>query len=116
MKNAFLKRCVLTGLAMGLTAISALAGDQKKDVIIPRDCVVQGQEVKAGNYTLEFSDDRSGEAVLMKGKKEVVRTPYKIVDLSKQAGSDVVVFSNKNGTRSISRIEMKGMKVALQLD
>jgi hypothetical protein len=46
----------------------------------------------------------------------VVRTPYKIVDLSKQAGSDVVVFSNKNGTRSISRIEMKGMKVALQLD
>ncbi|MBX7220114.1 MAG: hypothetical protein K1Y36_09215 [Blastocatellia bacterium] len=111
-----LKRLMVAVVLTAVTMVPAFARNQNKNLTIPRNCVVQGQEIKSGAYTAQFVDDKEGELVLLDGRKELARMPYKIVTLPKAANGDVVVFNNNNGTRSISRIEFKGLTTALQFD
>lgn len=112
-----MKKLILGVLFTALTVVPVLAAKKvKREMMIPRDCQVQGQNLKAGNYMVEFNDAEAGELVVTEGKKEIARTPYKIVELAKPASSDVVVFATKDGVRTIARIEMKGSKSALSLD
>ncbi len=103
-------------VAITLMVAPAWAAKRKRDLIIPRDCVVQGQEVKTGNYTVEYDDAEPGELVIRSGGREVVRTSYTMRELPKPATADTVVFTNKDGVRKIARIEMKGGKMALQIE
>jgi hypothetical protein len=112
-----MKRVILGVVFAALMVVPVLAAKKmKRDMMIPRDCQVQGRDLKAGNYTVEFNDAEPGELVVSEGKKEVARTSYKIVELPKAASSDIVVFNTKDGIRKIARIEMKGSKSALSLD
>lgn len=92
------------------------AAKRKRDLVIPRDCVVQGQEVKTGGYTIEYDDAQPGELVIRNGGREVARTAYTLVELPKPATADTVVFTSKDGVRKIARIEMKGSKTALKIE
>ncbi|OYT70837.1 MAG: hypothetical protein CFK52_09855 [Chloracidobacterium sp. CP2_5A] len=103
-------------VALALMAAPAWAAKRKRDMVIPRDCQVQGQEVKTGSYTVEYDDAEPGELVIRSGGREVARTSYTMVELPKPAATDTVVFTNKDGVRKIARIEMKGGKIALQVE
>lgn len=110
---ATMKRMVLVGVFMMIALVPAMARNQNKSLTIPRPCVIQGKDVVAGTYTAQFVDDQEGQLVILDGRKEIARLPYKIMNLSKPATGDTVVFSNINGTRSLSRIEFKGLATAL---
>ncbi len=99
-----------------ITSTSTWAAKRKRDFVIPRDCVVQGQEVKTGSYTVEYDDAEPGELVIRNGRQEVVRTSYTLIELPKPATADTVVFTSKDGVRKIARIEIKGSKMALKLE
>ncbi|WP_058867864.1 hypothetical protein [Chloracidobacterium thermophilum] len=110
-----MRQVMLVSLALVLLSLPVWAAKRKRETMIPRDCVVQGQEVKTGNYTLEYDDEQPGELIIRSGSREVARTSYTLVELPKPATADTVVFTNKDGARKIARIEMKGSKMALQI-
>nr|ABV27211.1 hypothetical protein YS_M60-F11.133 [Chloracidobacterium thermophilum] len=110
-----MRHVILVFLALALLSPSAWAAKRKRETVIPRDCVVQGQEVKTGTYTLEYDDEQPGELILRNGSREVARVSYTLLELSKPAAADTVVFTNRDGVRKIARIEIKGSKMALQI-
>ncbi|MFQ3580328.1 MAG: hypothetical protein SNJ67_01350 [Chloracidobacterium sp.] len=103
-------------VAVMLVSVPVWAAKRKRDMVIPRDCMVQGQEVKTGNYTVEYDDEQPGELLIRSGSREIARTKYTMAELPKPATADTVVFTNKDGVRKIARIEMKGSKMALQVE
>lgn len=111
-----MRQVMLVSLALAVLCLPVWAAKRKRETVIPRDCVVQGQEVKTGTYTLEYDDEQPGELTIRKGSREVARTTYTLVELPKPATSDTVVFTNKDGARKIARIEMKGSKMALRVE
>ncbi|HNC47133.1 MAG TPA: hypothetical protein PLU80_23375, partial [Acidobacteriota bacterium] len=98
MVRAFVTRVMLVVVMVGLTVVPAMARNVSKKMTLPRACVIQGQTINAGTYTAKFVDDQNSELVILDGKKELARLPYKLTSLEKSAASDVVVFNNQNGT------------------
>ncbi|MGQ9896763.1 MAG: hypothetical protein ACUVR8_04260 [Acidobacteriota bacterium] len=110
-----MRQVMLVYLVLMLFCLPVWATKRKRETVIPRDCVVQGQEVKTGTYTLEYDDEQPGELMIRNGSREVARVNYTLVELAKPAAADTVVFTNKSGNREIVRIEIKGSKMALQI-
>ncbi|MCS7078760.1 MAG: hypothetical protein NZ585_01745 [Chloracidobacterium sp.] len=103
-------------VAVTLMFAPAWAAKRKRDLVIPRDCTVQGQEIRTGNYTIEYDDAQPGELVIRNGSREVARASYTLIELPKPATADTVVFTSRDGVRKIARIEMKGSKTALKIE
>lgn len=99
-----------------LFAVPAFAQNTSKTITFSREAKVGSQVLAQGKYTLTFNSEKEGELIISKGDKEVAKTAYSLVELGKDASDSVVVFSaNADGTLNVKRIELKGMKVALQL-
>ncbi|HWP45376.1 MAG TPA: hypothetical protein VNO14_19195 [Blastocatellia bacterium] len=105
-------------LGMVLGAAGQAAGQTvTRDLVMTRDAKVGDKSVSKGKYSISFDNEKDGELSLMKNGKEVARVSYKLVDLGKDAESSVVVFAiDGDGTLSVRRIEIKGAKMALELD
>jgi hypothetical protein len=99
------------------TILPAFAGDVTKTITLSRDTKVAGQPVKKGSYSISFSDDKEGEMVLMRGKKEILKAPYKFVHLTESSGDNKVIYAvADDGSFSIKQIEFRGMKFAIFLE
>ncbi|HMW00609.1 MAG TPA: hypothetical protein PLL06_14185 [Acidobacteriota bacterium] len=98
-------------------ALPAFAiGKEKKVLVIPRPCQIQGQNLVPGTYTAEFEANKPGQLVLSDGRKEVARIKYNPEQLDKPATGDRLEFSNQDGVRQIVRIEFKGLTNGLRFE
>lgn len=120
MRRKSLKLAVvgLIGLAIGLGfAFPVGAQTVTKAIKISRTCVVGGQTISSGNYTVSFADDQDGQLVISKGSQEVAKARYKLLKLFKGASDTAIVFAvAPDGSYRISRMEFKGYKLALDVE
>jgi hypothetical protein len=85
-------------------------------VIVGRAAKVGGQAIEKGNYTLKFTEGQDGEAVFLRGKREVAKASYSLVKLTNRAAEDSVIYKMAaDGSIAVSRIEFKGMDTAIAL-
>ena len=106
---------VLSVVVMGSLVASAFAGGEvTKSLKLTRESKLSGQVLQEGDYSVRFMDDKEGELVVMKGKKEVVKVNYKFKELKETAPENAVAYTqNGDGALYLKRLEFKGMKSAI---
>jgi hypothetical protein len=114
---------ISTGLVMGLfgaqSAIAQEAGKQEtsKSIVIQRDSKLGGEALARGEYAIKFVEGKEGELVFLKGKREVLKATYKVIQLDEAAAANSVVSTAEaDGSYQLKRIEFKGKKGALVFD
>jgi len=75
--------------------------------------VVNGKELKAGDYLLEVKEN---SIVILKGKKPLAEVPAKIENTSKKFERTQVLYNENKGKFSIKQIELGGTSTRLTLD
>lgn len=107
-------------LAIALTALAIPTFGQgvTKQLKVGRDSNVAGQPLSKGTtYSVKFQDDKDGELVVLRGKRELAKVSYKLVKLNKPAASDTVIYSvETDGSLSVSRLEFQGMSYSVALE
>ena len=84
---------------------------------IKRNAKIANQALSQGKYTIKFDDKKDGEAIVMKDGRELLKASYKITTLPKEAADNAVVYmATDDGGFKVRRIELKGMKAALQFE
>jgi hypothetical protein len=116
-KSLSLKKLAIT-LTLGvLMSVAAFGQNVNRTLVVSRDAKLGSATLAQGKYSIEFDDKKEGEAVITKNGREVAKAAYKLVDLTKDASDNAVVFSlNSDGSFQIRRFEMKGSKIALQFE
>ncbi len=107
MRN-FLKLAL--GLVLTLTFVSAVAWAEKgKDVHVYTNAVLpDGQELKAGVYTIHQSETGK-EVEFVKGGKVVLKTSCKIVQTeSKSRHSEITYQKDAKGRQVVQQIRLAG--------
>jgi hypothetical protein len=117
MKLNLLAKTVALGLAV-LLASSAFASntDNKGTLRVGEPFLVNGQQLAAGEYELRW--DGAGpnvEVSIMKGKKEVAKTPATLVTLDKASSDSAAVLDHASGKATISEVRFGGKKYALAI-
>jgi hypothetical protein len=115
MKFATISKSVVLGLSV-LLASSAFAAN-KGSLTLINPASINGTQLKAGDYRLEW--DGAGPAVevsIMKGKSVVAKVPGKVVDLSAPAQNNAaIVQKSDSGPNTLSGARFEGKKFALEL-
>lgn len=112
----------LSALVASFVLVLALASlhfaaEVTKSFTLTRDSKINGQAVNKGDYSIRYSDDKDGELILMKGKKEIVKSAYKLVPLSVAPSDDKVTYSvDDDGSFHVKRLEFKGFKAAISFE
>ena len=103
-------------IAIGLAALPVNAQQVDKSITINRDGKVGDQQLAKGSYTIKFTEDKDGELVILKGKKEIAKTSYELTKLSEPARETAVAYTlGPDGSYQIKRIEFKGKNTAIEL-
>jgi hypothetical protein len=111
--NNLVKSLVL-GLAV-LVATSAFASN-KGSFRVEEPVQVNGQSIPAGEYQLRW--EGTGDNVqlsFMQGKKEIAKTPAKLIELNQASQYDSAVVDHSSGKASVSEVRFAGKKTALTL-
>jgi len=115
MKFTTVSKSAVMGLAV-LLASSAFAAT-KANLVLNNPTSINGTQLKAGEYKLEW--DGTGpnvEVSVLQGKKVVAKVPAKVVDLpSASQNNAAVVTKNGDGTSSLSGARFQGKKYALEV-
>lgn len=115
MKFATVSKSLVLGLAL-LLASSAFAGT-KGNLQLNHPVTVNGTQLKAGEYKLEW--DGSGpnvEVSIVQGKNVVAKVPAHVVDLSAAAQNNAAVTKkNDDGSSTLAGVRFEGKKFALEL-
>jgi hypothetical protein len=106
-------KSLVLGLAV-LLATSAFAAN-KGSLQVQEPISVNGQQLKPGDYKVEWDGNGPNvELSIMQGKKVVTKVHAHVDDLSKASPADAaVVKNNADGSRSLSEVRLGGKKFAL---
>lgn len=114
-KSAFRFAAFALFISMGLAALPINAQQVDKSITINRDGKVGDQQLAKGSYTIKFTEDKDGELVILKGKKEVAKATYELTKLSEPARENAVAYTlGSDGSYQIKRIEFKGKNTAIE--
>jgi hypothetical protein len=109
-----LTKTVVLGLAV-LLASSAFASN-KGTVELRESSEINGQQLAAGEYQVRWDGTGSNvEVSFMRGRKEVLKTSAKVVELDQAYGYDSAVVDHASGKATISEIRFAGKKYALAI-
>jgi hypothetical protein len=117
MKTQKISKGIVLGMAL-LLAVSAFAANANKGSLQLMDSVtLNGQQLKAGEYSLQW--DGTGNNVqlsVMQGKKVVVTTPAQLINLEKSpANGAAIIKNNADGTKTLAEVRFGGKKYALAI-
>jgi hypothetical protein len=113
MKLNHLAKFAVLGLAV-LLATGAFASN-KSTVNVQEAVQVNGQQLPAGEYQIRWEGSGSDVQVsFIRGKKEVVKTSAKIVELDQTSQYDAAVVDRSNGA-SLTQVRFAGKKFALAI-
>ncbi len=103
---------------IAFTASGTVFGQEtSRSITITREAKLAGKAVSQGKYTITFDEKKEGELTVLKDGEEITKASYKLVELSKSASENAVVYrAAADGGLAVSRIEWKGMKTAIKID
>jgi hypothetical protein len=115
MKFATVSKSLVMGAAL-LLASSAFAGT-KANLALPYPTVVNGTQLKPGDYKLEWEGAGPNvEVSVIRGKNVVAKIPARVVDLpSASANNAAVTNKNSDGTIALTGARFEGKKFALEI-
>ena len=115
MKFATATKSAVMGLAL-LLASSAFAAN-KANMTLNHPTTVNGTQLKAGDYKLEW--EGSGPEVqlsIVQGKNVIAKVPAKVVELNSKASNDAAVLkANSDGTSSLTEARFAGKNFSLKI-
>jgi hypothetical protein len=114
MKFATVSKTVMMGLAL-LLASSAFAAS-KGELTLLNAATVNGTNLKAGDYKLQWDGTGSDvQVTIMQGKNVIAKVPAKLVEMSAPAPNNAAVLNTDNGKRTLAGARFQGKKYALQI-
>jgi hypothetical protein len=115
MKFATVSKGLIMGLAL-LVASSAFAAS-KGQMTLLSPATINGTNLKAGDYKLEWEGTGSDvQLTISQGKNVLAKVPAKVVDLSAPAPSNAAILNNgDNGKRTLAGARFQGKRYALQI-
>lgn len=118
MKRVFSSIILGLVLATGLAVASPVdAQEVSRTITITRDSKVGGQSLTKGEYSVKFAEGKDGDLVVLKGKKEMLKAPYKVAKLDQPATDNSVAYTaGADGSFRVKRIEFKGKNEAIVLE
>jgi hypothetical protein len=115
--NSLVVGLAVLAVSVAATAAPADAQEVSRSVMITRDTKIGGQAVTKGEYSLKFVEGKDGQLVVLKGKREVAKSSYKMTNLDRPAADNSVIYTaSDDGSFLIKRIEFKGKSAALVLE
>jgi len=115
MKFSTVSMSLVMGVAL-LLASSAFAAT-KASLELQSPTIVNGTQLKAGDYKLEWEGmGPDVEVSILQGKKVVAKVPAKVVELKTKADANsAIVSNNTDGTTSLAGVHFAGKTTALEL-
>jgi hypothetical protein len=112
-------KAVAKSLVMGLAlllASSAFAAT-KGQLQLQSPTMVNGTQLKAGDYKLEWEGTGPDvEVSILQGRKVIAKVPAKVVELKTKAEQNsAIVSNNTDGTSSLAGVHFAGKTTALEL-
>jgi hypothetical protein len=105
-------------LMMGLVALVAFAGTvptgPRYKITLSKPAIVQGTELKAGEYRISFSDTKL--TITSENGKNPVEANVKVETEAKKFDTTVVRYDTATGKAVISEIRVGGTKTRLILN
>jgi len=103
------------GLAL-LLASSAFAAT-KGEMTLLSPATVNGTNLKAGDYKLQWDGTGTDvQVTILQGKNVIAKVPAKVVDLSAPSPNNAAVLNTAdNGKRTLAGARFSGKKYALQI-
>ena len=115
MKFATITKSVVMGLALML-ASSAFAAS-KANMTLNHATTVNGTQLKAGDYKLEW--EGSGPDVqlsIIQGKNVIAKVPAKVVELNSKTPNDAAVLkANSDGSTTLTEARFAGKNFSLKI-
>ena len=96
-------------LGFGVLSLAALSAGETYRVNLFQTSVVNGTELKPGEYKVEVTDNK---AVIKRGK-ESVEAPVKLENTDTKFGSTSVRYQNADGKYKVQEIRLGGTKTKL---
>lgn len=109
-------------LALGLVVTfglqaAAVAQETTRAITINRDLKVGDVTLEKGQYTLKFVEGQQGEVTFVRGRREVLKATFTVMNLDKNPAENMVISSvATDGGYALKRIEFKGKNTALAFD
>jgi hypothetical protein len=115
MKFATVSKTLVMGLAL-LLASSAFAAT-KGEMTLLSPATVNGTNLKAGDYKLQWDGTGTDvQVTILQGKNVIAKVPAKVVDLSAPSPNNAAVLNTgDNGKRTLAGARFSGKKYALQI-
>lgn len=115
MKFATVSKTLAMGLAL-LLASSAFAAT-KGEMTLLSPATVNGTNLKAGDYKLQWDGTGTDvQVTILQGKNVVTKVPAKVVDLSAPSPNNAALLNTaENGQRTLAGARFSGKKYALQI-
>jgi hypothetical protein len=101
-------------IAIGMAALPINAQQVDRSITINRDGKVGEQALAKGSYTIKFIEDKDGEMVILKGKREIAKVSYELAKLTEPSRENAVAYAvAPDGSFQVKRFEFKGRDTAL---
>jgi hypothetical protein len=115
MKVSALYRSLLLGAAV-LLVTSAFAAE-KGPLHVSDPLSINGKTLTAGDYNVKWEGSGANvELTILKGKEVVATSPARLIELDRAVESNATVsVKNSDGSRSLSQIQFRGKKYALEV-
>jgi hypothetical protein len=104
-------------MGLALLLASSAFGATKASLTLLSPTTINGTQLKAGDYKLEWDGGGPNvEVSITQGKKVLAKVPAKLVDLNSPAQNNAaVVKMNGDGTSTLAGARFEGKKIALEL-
>jgi hypothetical protein len=106
------------GLLLGLTLLLATSvfAANKGQLQLNDPLTINGKQLAAGEYRLQWEGTGSIELSILRGKTVVASVPARLVDLDRPAQADsTIVRMNADGSKALSEIRFGGKKYSLAI-
>jgi hypothetical protein len=115
MKFATVSKSLVLGLALVL-ASSAFA-TTKGNLQLTNPVTVNGTELKAGDYKVQWEGSGPNvEVSILKGKNVLAKAPARVIELQVPSDNNAAVtHRNESGAASLAGLRFEGKKLALEL-
>ena len=117
MKLSMIRKAMPLALAL-ILATAAFAANNKGSLQLQEPVTVNGQQLPAGDYKVEWEGTGSNvELSILKNNKVVATAPARVLELKRaEPYNSVLVDHNNEGSGSLSEIYFSGKKVGFSLN